>query len=544
MVTCLVHSPRRGDPEVSLEFVTKPSRDFFVRISRDSDPTSGKALDLGWHGAIIVIVIGTLLRLIVGARLPLVPDETYYWEWSRHLAFGYFDHPPLLALLIWLGTTVFGDHPIGIRVLPILCGSVAGLSIAATARRIAGSYAAAEAAIIINVIPLAAAGLVLATPDAPLLAAISTALYFIVVAIQSPRRSAASLRSWSWAGVALGFAFCSKYTSILLPTGVLIAFLSHRSLWPRFAEWGPYAACTIATLIFVPVLVWNSQHHWISFTYQIEHGLGGTPGSLFWSAWRHEGDLVGGQAGLATPILFVMIAIAVGKKLRPQPAPDLWLLAITSALFALFFVYSAIKKRVEPNWPAPAYIGGVVLFAAHGWSERAKKWRAAGISLAGVLTLAVYLHAFEPVFPIPPAKDPVARAFGWGALAEAAERAAAAPRDRAHPRARVWISADRYQDASEIAYHSPTHIQTFALNIGGRPNQYDLWPGFASRAFAGDRLVVAVDETRGPHDAIVTLSPYFESILRGELVELRRGDAVIAVRRLYTLDGWRGGWPR
>src|SRR5947207_2677163 len=126
------------------------------------------------------------------------------------------DHPPLIAWLIAIGTTIFGAHPIGVRILPILCGSVAGLAVAATGRRIAGAYAAFEASIIIGVMPLAAAGLVLASPDAPLLAAVATALYFIVVAVQSPPNSRAAFRSWCWAGVALGFAFWSKYTSILL----------------------------------------------------------------------------------------------------------------------------------------------------------------------------------------------------------------------------------------------------------------------------------------------------------------------------------------
>ena len=83
------------------------------------------------------------------------------------------------------------------------------------------------------------------------------------------------------------------------------AFASHRALRPRFLEWGPYAACGIATLIFAPVLVWNAKHDWISFTYQIEHGLGASSGSMLRAAWRHEGDLLGGQAGLVTPILFV-----------------------------------------------------------------------------------------------------------------------------------------------------------------------------------------------------------------------------------------------
>jgi len=524
--------------------VDRPPRPFAEHaLTSAPEPTANGEGSLSYLG-VGVIGLATLLRVIVGARLPLVPDETYYWEWSRHLSLGYFDHPPLIAWLIRLGTGMFGITSLGVRIMPIICGAVASFAIAATARRLAGTRAGANAAIIISVMPLAAAGLVLATSDAPLLAAVATALFFLVTALQADRRSPESLRAWCWVGVALGFAFWSKYTSILLPIGALIAFAGHRALRPRFAEPGPYVACIIATVLFAPVLIWNARHDMISFTYQLEHGLGSSPGSMLSNAWRHEGDLLGGQAGLATPILFVLIAVAVAKGLRMNIGPERWLLAVVSALYFLFFVYSALKKRVEPNWPAPAYVGGVVLCTAYQWNERAKRWRTAGIALACVLSLAVYLHAFKPVFPIPPAKDPVARAFGWDALADGTERAIASPRSGAHPGAAAWIAADRYQEASEIAFHSPRHPETFSLNIGGRPNQYDLWPAFAARARAGDRLVVVLDETPGTHDAIVTLTPHFDSVVRGELVELKRGDAVIAARRLYTLDGWRGGWPR
>jgi hypothetical protein len=105
------------------------------------------------------------------------------------------------------------------------------------------------------------------------------------------------------------------------------------------------------------------------------------------------------------------------------------------------------------------------------------------------------------------------------------------------------MAADRYQEASEIAYWLPGHPETFALNLGGRRNQYDLWPSFRNRAHMGDRLVVALDETDGVHETIVALTPHFASILRGELVEMQRGNGVIGLRRIYTLDGWRGTWP-
>jgi hypothetical protein len=493
----------------------------------------------GWHGALGIIGVATLLRLIVGARLPLVPDETYYWEWSRHLSFGYFDHPPLVAWLIRIGTLLFGESPFGVRILNILAGTVAAVSVAATTRRVAGAKNAAEAALIMSVMPLAAAGLVLATPDAALFAALSVVIYCLVRALQSAPGSAESFRAWRWAGVALGFAFWSKYTSILLPIGVVIAFASHRKLWPRFREPGPYMACAIAALIFTPVLIWNARHEWISFTWQLQHGLGAEISLL--RALRQEGEMLAGQMGLTTPILFVLIAVSVGVLLRGTGDAIRWMLAVVATLYFGFFVYSALKKPVEPNWPAPAYIGAIVLCAAHRWGETAKRWRAAGIAFAGVLSIAITLHGLRPVLPIVPAKDPVGRAFGWSDLAAAADRAATAP--KSVPNAVAWLAADRYQEASELSFWAQNRPETFALNLGGRRNQYDLWPKFADRARPGDRLVVVLDETLGVHDAVVTLMPYFDSVLRGDVVELKRGDAVIALRRIYTLDGWRGGWP-
>jgi hypothetical protein len=362
-----------------------------------------------------------------------------------------------------------------------------------------------------------------------------------VKAMQSEVKSPESLKAWCWAGVMLGLAFTSKYTSILLPVGVLIAFVSHRRLWPRFMEWGPYAACIIATLVFLPVLMWNARHGWISMAYQIEHGLG--EAITLRGAWRHEGDLLGGQAGLATPILFVMIAIAVAKSLRPRLGPEKWMLAVVTTVFFGFFVYSAMRKRVEANWPAPAYIGGVVLFACYQWSEVSKRWRAAGIALAGVLSIAVYLHSLKPIIPeslLPARRDPIGRAYGWREVAQAVNRAAAAPLPSG---AKTYLAADRYQEASEIAFWSVGHPETFALNLGSRRNQYDLWPSFRERAHPGDRLVVALDETDGVHETVIALNPHFASILRGELVELQRGNGTIGLRRVYTLDGWRGTWP-
>jgi len=63
--------------------------------------------------AIALVVAASIIRLALAAFIPLLPDETYYWEWSRHIAAGYFDHPPAVALLIRSGTAIFGQTALG-----------------------------------------------------------------------------------------------------------------------------------------------------------------------------------------------------------------------------------------------------------------------------------------------------------------------------------------------------------------------------------------------------------------------------------------------
>jgi hypothetical protein len=135
----------------------------------------------------------------------------------------------------------------------------------------------------------------------------------------------------------------------------------------------------------------------------------------------------------------------------------------------------------------------------------------------------------------------VARAFGWSDLARAADSTSRAV--HAATNATAWIGADRYQEAAQLSLNSPAHATTFATNLSGRANQYDLWPRFPDVARVGDALVLVVDESDEPHAAVVRLVPYFASMERGPLVVLRRGDGEIGRRRLWTLVGWRGGWP-
>ena len=499
-----------------------------------------------WRRAMWIVGVAALVRLVFAALIPLFPDEAYYWEWSRRLAPGYFDHPAGIALVIRSGGALLAPFgaaasPLGVRLGAVVAGWIACVATVAIARRLAGDAAALRAAIVMTVMPLAAAGLLLATPDSPVLAATALSLYGVVRALQAPPRSRESLAWWTATGLALGLAFGSKYTSIFLPIAVVAAIAARRDLRSRFAEPGPYVACIVATLVFAPVLVWNARHDWISFLFQLHHGLAKPQGSMLLAAWKHEGDLLGGQAGLASPILFVMLCVAIGRALTRRASSVQLVLAVVALVSFGFFVYSAIRQRVEPNWPAPAYIPAIALLAAARWKSAGEKWFKGGVVLAAVLSLVIYVQGIVPILPLAPRRDPIGRAFGWDVVAASAQRAATDV--SASTRVTTWLGGDRYQEASELAIQLPSHPTTFATNLSGRVNQYELWPRFSDLAHTGDNLVLVLDDSDGPHDVIKQLAPYFREARRGELVALRRGSGEIGKRRVWTLVAWNGGWP-
>ena len=101
---------------------------------------------------LVALIALTALRLVLAAILPLSPDEAYYWVWSRDMQPGYLDHPPMVAIFIWLGTAMAGENALGVRLLGPVSLFIGSLMLARAAEdlfpgRGAGPWAAAMAAL-------------------------------------------------------------------------------------------------------------------------------------------------------------------------------------------------------------------------------------------------------------------------------------------------------------------------------------------------------------------------------------------------------------
>ena len=157
----------------------------------------------------LAIAALTLLRFVAAALLPLSADEAYYWLWSRHLAAGYYDHPPAIAFVIRLGTILFGDTPLGVRFGSLILSLAASWFVWRSGEILLGdSVAGARACLFFNLTLMISVETLAATPDAP---AVATAAGFLLALAKVSKTQDG--RWWLGVGIAAGIGLLSKYTA-------------------------------------------------------------------------------------------------------------------------------------------------------------------------------------------------------------------------------------------------------------------------------------------------------------------------------------------
>ena len=360
-----------------------------------------------------------LLRAAMAGLLPLSADEAYYWLWSRQLAAGYFDHPPLIAFLIRLGTLSFSDSEWGVRFSGVLLSVLASWCMWQAGRAILKDETrAALAVLFFNLTLMIGVEMLAATPDMPSIAA-TAAFLFCLAKLQETQHK----RWWLWAGIAAGLGLLAKYSGLFIGAGAVFWLLAS----PRARVWHwtiwPWAGGVLAFAIFLPNLLWQSDHHWMTFAFQFGRVTGGhlTARFLF--------EFIGAQLGLATPFILLLAGFGAWQARARDDDRFLLLALILPAL--LYFLIHAAHDRVQGNWPAFLY-PMLAILAADGftpsWDWKGWCSRLAAPVAAFVLLLA-YLQAATGLLPLK--NDPLARLLGVGMkdaagqVAELAKRAGA-----------------------------------------------------------------------------------------------------------------------
>jgi 4-amino-4-deoxy-L-arabinose transferase-like glycosyltransferase len=397
----------------------------------------------------LTVVALVVLRLVGAAWTPITFDEAYYWIWAKNLAFGYYDHPPAVALVIRLGTMIAGDTELGIRLVSILLALPMSYAIYRAAEILfRDKRVAANATILLNVTLMAAVGTLIVTPDSPLLVASSVVLFFLAKLLESTRGA-----WWLAVGAAVGVALLSKYTAMFFGPAILIWLIGVPKLRRWFLSPWLYLGGLVALAVFSPVIIWNADHHWVSFIKQ----LGRSQIDHFRLSFLAE--LIPTQIAFATPLVFVLGAMGLYALMRREGGA-LASRALVSAMFwviTIYFLWHSLHARVEANWFAPVYpalaIAAAVAADVTRWERFPRAvanfcWRWA--SPVGVVMFAALIVQANTGWISGYRRDATVRSIGVGWTALAAEIEAT--------RVRVGAScvlAPDYGTASWLTFYLP-----------------------------------------------------------------------------------------
>jgi 4-amino-4-deoxy-L-arabinose transferase-like glycosyltransferase len=381
---------------------------------------------------LLIIVVGTAIRLLLAGLTGLGYDESYMVGNARLFSLSYVDHAPLHVWITWAMEHIFASEaPIVVRLPFVLLFAGSTWLMYRLTARLFGQRAGLWAVIAFSLAPVFSfshASWVL--PDGP-------AIFFLLAAANVVERilfDARPMRSptvwWLGAGVLAGLAILSKYNAAFFMVAVLLYLLTVPSARRYLATIGPWLGAVAALIVSIPIIVWNLEHGLIGLFFQTRRV--GAP-SIHLNFLAED---IGGQALYLTPWLFVPFLISLTNALRKgRHDPGGWLMALAAAGPIGLFTFFSLWAHGLPHWAMPGWLFAIPLFGrdaaelatrrpkfAHGYMAAAA---AVFFALLIVFMVQVTRGGLMPTAIVAqnPALDPTVDLINWTELKTAlAER--------------------------------------------------------------------------------------------------------------------------
>ena len=408
------------------------------------------------------------LRFFSAIVVDLSPQEAYYWNYAMHPALSYFDHPPMTAWVIRAGQFFLGKSELGVRIGGFLLSLFSTGLLYALGKSWFNRRAGLWAALLFQLLPLYFVYGLLITPDAPLAFFWLLTLYLISIAVRDDR-------AWAWyaAGAALGLCMLSKYTAVFLVPSTLLFLI----LDGRYRQWlmrkEPYLALLIAAVFFTPVVLWNAEHDWASFGFQVGDRLSRDSKNPFQSV----GEFLLLQFAVTSPALLagLLMIATVPLSLPLHPRRGKWRFAWLFSLPLLgFLLLFSAHSRIKANWTVPAYLALLIVaypsyrYLRFNSGPRMKLvaryflvvWLC---SLPVLYSTAVYhLTRTIPGFPV------FRFTTGWQELSTIVEREARAFEIEGGKKV-FLLGLDTHYVAAALSFYTADERAVFSRNLVGKP---------------------------------------------------------------------------
>jgi 4-amino-4-deoxy-L-arabinose transferase-like glycosyltransferase len=320
----------------------------------------------------ILILLSLAIRAFVAGFIELGNDEVYYWTYAKFPDLSHFDHPPMVGWVIQIFTlNLHFSSEFFIRLASIVFGTVSTFLIFLIGKTIMDSLTGLYASFLFTAsfYCFIISGTFI-MPDTPQVLFWLLSLYFLFRSLPDKTLSRTSRLFLLASGFTIGLALLSKYHSVFLIAGAFLYILFFNRSWFRAKE--TYIAFFIAILLFTPVILWNWQNQFISFTF---HENRVSP-SLTVIRWDYLITEIAGEAFYNNPVTFIIIIIAFAGLIRGRKFLDnekLWFILFMSLPLVLIFLFFSLFNTTLPHWTGPAYIGFILIAASYLRNSHGKK---------------------------------------------------------------------------------------------------------------------------------------------------------------------------
>jgi hypothetical protein len=510
---------------------------------------------------ILLLIIKAFLigGLIQQGMIGLGPDEAQYWTWSRTLDWGYYSKPPGIALQIWLGTLLFGNVELGVRMGSLILSILLSLSIYFLGRA-AGTQktTAFWASIAFTLSPLGFLSSLFAITDGGMVLCWNLASISLCKALFHRK-----VPSYYLIGIWILIGALFKWPIYLFWINLFL-------LWPFYPFLRSVQAIGgvfLSLLGLLPTIYWNTTHEWVTFRHVFTQVSGGDPiSSVNNSIFRGNLlDFLAAQIGLLSPILFLLLCFAWTTLWKrrlydtrsfslSKHHPALFFCGSSSLLFLGTYSTLSLFQKMQGNWCDFIYPSATLFLTWYAWEyhTRGNKWFVGGILFSTLLSILLFaipylqFYDFYAKLPIPYRYNAFHQNMGWSNLPKTLTKWGYNP-------ATHFLFGDTYQMSSILSFYAPQQKRAYFLNLqGARRNQFSFWPGMAEQQIGNIGYFVAVEQLprlaekieRHVSSHIFLLSPYFEEVeFLGTAPLFTCYELIAKTALLYKCTGYKGTYP-
>jgi len=477
------------------------------------------------HPLVWVVLGFQLFRLALVPQMGLMPQDAYYALYAHHLDWSYFDHPGMVAYLLYLFEWGLGHKLWAIKLMDWTVSSLGLWVFYLLARQILSKSRALVAAflwgssIILSILSLNT------TPDVPL-------LLFWTLSLWSAHKAlyGGSKIHWWLMGIWMGLAFQSKYTAVFLPMGLLSILIIDPEQRKQLKRVEFYGAMILALLIASPVYMWNAAHDFASFGFQTTERSGSF--GLSTKSFGLLGGFLGSQMLVIYPLVFLTLFRVSGSWIKRLvksgrfPRGNQLFLAAFFVPTVLGFALLSPFYWVKINWLIPGFVTGL-LATALCYKSKWIKWQ------IGIQSFLHLVLAGQIIFYwIPIRSDDTY--WGWPELNKAFEKYT-----QSYPQ-HFLFSADNYKTSAVMQWLNPKSAWMGPNTLGKQGLQFGiLYPNLDS--LSGKNALMIDSEPRFKNlDAAATipeeLQPFFDQVRVLEPILIKDKSGAV-LRKFQVYEG-------